>query len=192
VADLTLSLRLPSYRFVDGNCRAAPTPAVAHCDRSNHPKGLVKQAYSARVLLSPTEKARKWHLTAYFSYEDLEHIPTVDQDEILRGVTVPPGIFHNGKSSDASLRNSGMKRKGRSHSLDTETSSISSSSPRPAYTTTNCRIMSNDLSPSGDQRPILPPLESTLVPGSACSSGHSTRSAEDQRIIQLLNSRYIC
>jgi len=184
--------QLPIYRFIDGTYRGVPTPAVAHYDRSNHhPKGLVKQAYSARVSLSPTAKPRKWHLTAYFSYEDLEHIPTVDQDTMLQKVTVPPGVFRNGK---ARSRDTGMEREGRGHSSDTETSSLSSSSPNPTSTIASYHTMSNASTHSGDPRLVLPPLGSTPAharSGSSYYSGHGIRSAEDQRVIQILNSRHI-
>jgi hypothetical protein len=158
---------------------------VAHYDRSSHhPKGLVKQAYSAKVLLSPTAKARKWHLTAYFSYEDLEHIPTIDQDPVLHRVTVPPGVFRSGKNRS---KNSGVERGAtRSHSPDTETSSLSSLSPKPD------REMPN--APTGlpeDRRLVLPPLRSTLANVHPYQNVHGTRSTEDQRIIRLLNSRHV-
>jgi len=189
----SLSPRMPIYRFIDGIYRGVPTPAVSHYDRSNHhPKGLIKQAYSARVSLSPTAKARKWHLTAYFSYEDLEHIPTVDQDAMLQRITVPPGVFRNGK---ARSRDTYMEREGRGHSSDTETlSSLSPSSPNPTSTTTGYHTMSSASTRSGGQRLVLPPLGSTPAharSGSSCYSGHGIRSAEDQRVIHLLNSRHI-
>jgi hypothetical protein len=185
-----LPARSPTYRFIDGNCRGVPTPAVAHYDRSNHhPKGLVKQAYSAKVSLSPTAKARKWHLTAYFTYEDLEKIPTIDQDAMLQKVTVPPGVFRNGKTRS---RNSGLQQGRRGHSSDTETSSsLASSSPKPTYTTTSCRTMSDDSAGRGDRRLVLPPLQSTLTHAHSRHNGHHrARSAEDQRVIQMLNSRH--
>ena len=162
---------------------------MAHYDRSNHhPRGLVKQAYSAKVLLSPTAKARKWHLTAYFTYQDLQHIPTIDGDPMLQKVTVPPGIFRNGKTRS---RNAGMQRGVRGQSSDTETSSPASSSPKPTCTTATCRPMSDGSVRRDDQHLVLPPLQSTLAHAHLHYNGHSTRSAEDQRMIQILNSRHI-
>ncbi|KAI0306415.1 Gti1/Pac2 family-domain-containing protein [Multifurca ochricompacta] len=99
-----------NFRFVDGIARSGPiSPALSHYDRSeHHPLGLVKQAYSAWVLENLEAKPRKWHLTAYFTYADLHQIPTIDQDPVLRGVTVPAGIYRSGKArtrnSDAGLR----------------------------------------------------------------------------------------
>lgn len=185
--------RLPSYRFIDGTSpRGIPTPALAHYDRSNHhPKGLVKQAYSAKVLLSPTAKVRKWHITAYFCYDELERIPTVDQDPVLQKVTVPPGIFRNGK---ARSKDTGMDHGGGGHNSDTETSSSPSSpSPNPMDVTPTCRTIPNASARSEDRRLVLPPLLSPAHAhiGSSRYSGHNTRSAEDQRIIQILNSRHI-
>jgi hypothetical protein len=181
-----MSRRSPTYRFIDGIGRGIPTPAVAHYDRSNHhPKGLVKQAYSAKVLLSPTAKVRKWHLTAYFTYEDLENIPTIDQDEMLQRVTVPRGVFRNGKTRS---RNAGVERVGRCRSADTETSSSkSASSPKPMYTATGNRTMFDSSSRAEDRRLVLPPLQSTL----AHTHTHRTRTAEDHRVIQILNSQHI-
>jgi len=87
-----------------------------------------------------------------------------------------------------------MEQEGNSRGSDTETlSSLSSSSPNPVYTTTCGRIISDALTHSGDQRLVLPPPggQPTLAPGSPHYSGKGARSAEDQRIIHLLNSRYI-
>jgi hypothetical protein len=84
-----------------------------------------------------------------------------------------------------------MEQEGSNRGSDTETlSSLSSSSPNPVYTTTCGRIISDALTHSGDQRLVLPP-QPTLAQGSPHYSGKGTRSAEDQRIIHLLNSRYI-
>lgn len=106
---LTLYRSSGNFRFVDGIARSGPiSPALSHYDRSeHHPMGLVKQAYSAWVLENPEAKPRKWHLTAYFTYKDLPQIPTIDQDPVLRGVTVPAGVYRSGKArsrnSDAGL-----------------------------------------------------------------------------------------
>jgi len=173
----------PTYRFIDGTCRGVPTPAVAHYDRSNHhPKGLVKQAYSAKVMLSPAAKVRKWHLTAYFSYEDLERIPTIDQDAMLQKVTVPAGVFRSGR---ARTRDTIMEQE---HSQDTETPS---SSPRSIDMTTGRRTILNPPGRVENQRPSLPPLQSISAHAYPYHNGHGTRTAEDQRIIRILNSRHV-
>jgi len=42
-----------------------------------------------------------------------------------------------------------------------------------------------------DRRLVLPPLRSTLANVHPYQNVHGTRSTEDQRIIRLLNSRYV-
>ncbi|KAK0239897.1 Gti1/Pac2 family-domain-containing protein [Armillaria nabsnona] len=147
----------PAFRFVDGVSRTIPSSsALLHQDRSggNHP-GLIKQAYSAWVQLSPTGTPRKWHLTAYFTYADLPTIPTVDADAILRNIIVPPGIYQSGKA-----------RKGDDGTTETFGHSA------------------------------LPPLHSAVgvynmgVISGSSQRGHH-RMSEDQRVIQILNSRHI-
>lgn len=177
-----ISRRAPNYRFVDGTSRGATTPAVAHYDRgSHHPKGLVKQAYSALVSLSPHTKTQKWHLTAYFSYDDLEDIPTVDQDPMLQRITVPAGIFRNGKAR--AKDNTGSEE--RCQNSDT-TSSTSSPPPSPLENKVVMRASNDPV--------ILPPLRATIsdvLAGSPQYGRVTTRPKEDQRLIHILNSRHI-
>lgn len=163
-----------SYRFVDGPSRTWTSSAQSHYDRSDrHPLGLVKQAYSAWVIDSVNAKPRKWHLTAYFTYSDLPSIPTVDQDQLLRTITVPPGIYRCGKA--------------RSRNSDA-TSSSSGSPQRPTTPMSPSRSRADSI--------VLPSLHSAIAPGqinthSGQHRQHSARLAEDQRMIQMLNSRPI-
>jgi hypothetical protein len=103
-----------TYRFVNTGSRTSD-PAVIQYNRS--PKthgGLVKQTYSTWVLLHPSPIARKWHITgesrniprteaisnlvtAYFTYDDLPLLPTVDQDPRLCKIIVPLGLYWSGK-----------------------------------------------------------------------------------------------
>lgn len=166
---------LRRYRFVDGPSRTWTSSAQSHYDRSDrHPLGLVKQAYSAWVIDSVNANPRKWHLTAYFTYSDLPSIPTVDQDPVLRAITVPAGIYRSGKA--------------RSRNSDA-TSSSSGSPPRPMTTTAGAstRTRTDNI--------VLPSLHSAIAPGQMSPHGqhrqHSARLAEDQRMIQMLNSRPI-
>ncbi|KAJ7172202.1 Gti1/Pac2 family-domain-containing protein [Mycena filopes] len=93
-------LNFQTYRFVDGvSSRASSSSAVSHQERSttiHH--GLVKQAYSAWIAVHPNSIPRKWHITAYFRYDDLPHIPTVDRDPCLRKIIVPVGLYRSGKT----------------------------------------------------------------------------------------------
>lgn len=173
-------LRGRSYRFVDGPSRTWSSSAQSHYDRSDkHPMGLVKQAYSALVADPVDGRQRKWHLTAYFTYSDLPSIPTVDQDPVLRNLTVPQGIYRSGK---ARTRNSDATN---------PNASPSSSPPRP---TTPASQASGR--PRGDNI-VLPSLQSAIATSPMNmhaghhSRGHSARIAEDQRMIQMLNSRPI-
>lgn len=185
----------PSYRFIDGTCRGVPTPAVAHFDRSNHhPKGLVKQAYSAKVQLGPNTRARKWHLTAYFSYEELENLPTIDDDVRLRRINPPPGVFRNGKSRS---RDTGISMRRRSHSSDTASSSASSPPQSPIRTIRalpSFRPTQNTTARPKDEPLILPPLLSAIpraFSGSSYVGAQKSRPVEDQRVIHMLNARHV-
>jgi len=177
--------------------------------------GLVKQAYSAWVQLAPNARPRKWHLTAYFTYLDLPNIPTIDRDQLLSRINVPPGIYKSGK---ARSRNSvGVAEENGCSSL----SSTSSNSPSPGPTQGNSRYSMyppsprrmaeypTDHQPDGSMSPrytsahvpagtphlMLPPIHSTFSgthqAQSSQSRNHVARPAEDQRLIQMLNSRHI-
>ncbi|KAF9010618.1 Gti1/Pac2 family-domain-containing protein, partial [Cyathus striatus] len=74
-----------------------PAKDVAHLGASSerHPLGdwhqLVKQTYSVWV---ETDKGRrKWHLTAYFTQEDIDQLGTVDDIPSVRDLVVPDGHF---------------------------------------------------------------------------------------------------
>ncbi|KAH8117168.1 Gti1/Pac2 family-domain-containing protein [Phellopilus nigrolimitatus] len=186
------------FRFVDGTTRGNQTSSIlSHFDRSAHrPLGLVKQAYSAYVVTSPGTKPRKWHLTAYFTYADLQNLPIIDNDPTLRSVTVPHGVYRSGK---ARSRNSDL-------SVDTSSqmpsssigSSLSSSPPSTP------RIMGTPSSSNASQGPIyqdfssshaLPPLHTAVDRMTSLpvltSPQREARWSEDQRVIQMLNSRHI-
>lgn len=195
------------FRFVDGTSRGNSSSSIlSHFDRSpNRPLGLVKQAYSAYVSTSPTSRPRKWHLTAYFTYADLQNLPTIDCDPKLKSITVPPGVYRSGK---ARSRNSDLiVDTSLQHSLPSSSASSSSSSISPH---TPRALMSPDMDPvtmptmhatrHGHQDPattprILPPLHAAVpqdgmlsrpkAPSPLCEQ----RCSEDQRIIQILNSR---
>jgi Gti1/Pac2 family transcription factor len=187
---------------------------MSHYDRSNHhPMGLVKQAYSAWVQLAPNTKPKKWHLTAYFTYSDLQHIPTIDHDPILQRITIPPGIYKSGK---ARSRNSVSY--GDDHGSNGPQSPPPSHSPSPTPMPSNVRYALNQggnrpmgqgqtAYPQGYSDPVgprsstprpgnvsppptLPPIR-TAIPELHPSSSWSQvpRPAEDQRLIQMLNSR---
>ena len=156
-------------------------PADSHFDRSeHHPLGLVKQAYSAWVLDNPGVKPRKWHLTAYFTYADLHQIPTIDQDPVLRGVTVPVGMYRSGKArsrnSDAGLRVSPP------------------SSPLPNVRGPPGPNVPSELLDTTDSSTALPSLQVAVAPQyydpNVPTRVHDPRHAEDQRIIDMLNKRH--
>jgi len=171
----------PNFRFVDGISRGShTTPALSHYDRSEqHPTGLVKQAYSAWVLGQPNSKPRKWHLTAYFTYADLPQIPTVPDDSILRGIAVPTGMYRSGKA--------------RSRNSDAGTPAMSPSPP-PYVHGSSMRAVSPR--PVVEERTTLPSLHSAIAsyprpPTYVSGRSHDVRSAEDARMIGMLNSRHI-
>ncbi|KLO10547.1 hypothetical protein SCHPADRAFT_856464, partial [Schizopora paradoxa] len=173
------------FRFVDGSSRGGGSSSIiSHFDRSAHRHnhvGLIKQAYSALVM-SGSSRPRKWHLTAYFTYADLQNLPTIDHDQLLRSITVPPGIYRSGKArsrnSDATLDTA---INGMAPSL---VSSASSSPPATPMMTS-----SNNVPPLYS----LPPLHAAVphdgTSGYPKTNGASrdSRSREDERVIGLLN-----
>ncbi|KAF8163537.1 Gti1/Pac2 family-domain-containing protein [Crassisporium funariophilum] len=160
--------RGPTFRFVDGVARGGPSSsALSHQDRAtNHHPGLVKQAYSAWVMVKPNTRPQKWHLTAYFTYAELPQLPTIDRDINLRTIIVPSGIYRSGKT--------------RSRDDEDEPSGSGGGS-----------------NPHGEQMlPSLSTIHSNVggpyPPGpSAPRPPHGQRLPEDQRLIQMLNSRHV-
>lgn len=163
---------------MEGPSRTWSSSAQSHYDRSDrHPTGLVKQAYSAFVLTSAHAKPRKWHLTAYFTYADLPNIPTTDQDPLLRGLAVPPGVYRSGKA--------------RSRTSDATGAAIPPS-PTPPSRPGTPGTRTNGKKDAGV---VLPSLQSALANSQYGMHGSHHRAlprmAEDQRMIQMLNSRPI-
>ncbi|EED79312.1 predicted protein [Postia placenta Mad-698-R] len=156
-----------TYRFVEGPSRTWSSSAQSHFDRSDHhPTGLVKQAYSAWVLPAPNARPRKWHLTAYFTYADLPNIPTVDRDPTLCSLSVPLGVYRSGKT--------------RTRNPDT---ALGVSPPPPSQASAG---PSGSAIRSGSGDRMLAPPQSDRNPRPA-----APRAAEDERMIQMLNSRPI-
>ncbi|KIK59589.1 hypothetical protein GYMLUDRAFT_1004459 [Collybiopsis luxurians FD-317 M1] len=169
--------RHSTFRFVDGPTRSSPaSSALLHQDRSggNH-SGLVKQAYSAWVVLAPNTKPRKWHLTAYFTYADLPSMPTIDRDPILSRLTVPPGIYHGGKSRSRSEDGSTLDFLN-SPSPSVPNASLRGSAPRStALPSLYSTVGSDALHPRSFYAPLSP----------------GGRISEDHRVIHMLNSRHV-
>lgn len=166
----TEASRGPTFRFIDGISRPGPTSsAVSHQDRTtNHHPGLVKQSYSVWVMVRPNTRPQKWHLTAYFTYAELPHLPTIDRDTNLRTVIVPPGIYLSGKTKSRT---------------DYDELSARGSSPVP-------RVPNSYATP----RLALPSLSTLQVappPGPSTYTPYGTRLPEDQRLIHMLNSRHV-
>lgn len=134
------------------------------------------------MLTSVNAKPRKWHLTAYFTYADLPNIPTVDKDPLLNTLSVPSGVYRSGKA--------------RSRNSDASAPALPSppSSPGPAGPSSR---PSSPLQSSRGKKDgvVLPSLHSAIAsaPMNFAGSHHRTnpRMAEDQRMIQMLNSRPI-
>ncbi|KAI0748624.1 Gti1/Pac2 family-domain-containing protein [Daedaleopsis nitida] len=172
-----------TYRFVEGPSRTWTSSAQSHYERSDHhPMGLVKQAYSAWVSTSVNAKPRKWHLTAYFTYADLQNIPTVDKDPLLSSITVPQGVYRSGKA--------------RSRNSDASLSALPSppSSPAPGGSSRPSSPLQSSTRGRKDGV-VLPSLHSAIAhtPMHFAGPHHRTnpRMAEDQRMIQMLNSQPI-
>ncbi|KZT39723.1 hypothetical protein SISSUDRAFT_984422 [Sistotremastrum suecicum HHB10207 ss-3] len=145
-----------------------------------NPNALVKQTYSAFFMGPKDTKPRKWHMTAYFTYKDLPNLPTLDTDPILRSVTVPPGMYRSGKARSRP-------------SIDAESAMGGSRGPPPPQyqawspSTPSSPRSSLPHSPSSG----LPPVHSLLTSSAFPMGSRDDRRTEDQRIIQLLNSRTV-
>ncbi|KAF7338072.1 cAMP-independent regulatory protein pac2 [Mycena venus] len=166
-----------TYRFVDasGVSRGGPlSSAVSHQERStNIHRGLVKQAYSAWVVVHPNSMPRKWHITAYFRYDDLPHIPTVDQDPCLRKIIVPAGLYRSGKT--------------RNRSDGEDSSSVAAySPPSPGSHRGSISSRTHTTIPS----PPLPSMFSTVDYFSPAVHHRGARLSEDQRVIRILNGNF--
>jgi len=144
---------------------AVSVPALSHYDRSeHHPLGLVKQAYSAWVA-------------------DLPQIPTIDQDPMLCSMVVPVGVYRSGKArsrnSDAGIGTS-------------PPSSPSLYAPGPTGPSVPSQTSASVTAGSST---ALPSLQMAVTPQPfdprMSRRGHDSRHAEDQRIIQMLNSRHV-
>ncbi len=168
------NLAHPHSRFVDGVSRPGhSSSALSHQDRAtNHHPGLVKQAYSAWVMPNPHTRPQKWHITAYFTYAELAHLPTIEHDPMLQRIIVPAGIYRTGKT--------------RSRSADDELAGPSGSGMgdgSPGEMFPNNSLPSLAAIQSGVN--MYPPNPSMPRPP------HGARLPEDQRVIQMLNSRHI-
>jgi hypothetical protein len=76
----------------------APSALPSQFDEKTNSAALVKQAYSAWVTDPKTNQRCKYHLTAYFTFDDLPHIPTVESQSELRTIVIPQGVYRSGKS----------------------------------------------------------------------------------------------
>ncbi|THU98894.1 hypothetical protein K435DRAFT_720266 [Dendrothele bispora CBS 962.96] len=70
--------------------------------QNSEPERLVKQTYSVHVSL-PADRhrgiVRKWHLTAYFSQEQLNKLATIDSIRGIGDVSVPDGWFRSARAN---------------------------------------------------------------------------------------------
>ncbi|KAF8055191.1 Gti1/Pac2 family-domain-containing protein [Lyophyllum atratum] len=66
-------------------------------DRPSKPDGLTKQTYSVAVHLPGSSESRKWHVVAYFSGNDYNRLPVIENHDYLRNIHVPHGVFMNSK-----------------------------------------------------------------------------------------------
>ena len=76
----------------------APSALTPQFEEKTNSAALVKQAYSAWVTDPKTNQRCKYHLTAYFTFDDLPHIATVESQSELRTIMIPQGVYRSGKS----------------------------------------------------------------------------------------------
>jgi phosphoribosyl 1,2-cyclic phosphodiesterase len=120
-------------------------------------------------MVKPNTRPQKWHLTAYFTYAELPHLPTIDCDPNLRTVIVPPGIYRSGKTRSRS-EDDELSRRGGSPD-----SSVPNSYGTPMLGLPS--ISTLQVTP--------PPRPSTYI------LPYGTRLPEDERLIHMLNSRHV-
>lgn len=113
---------------------------------------------------SPYTPPQKWHITAYFTYAELPHLPTIDHDQNLRKIIVPSGIYRTGKT--------------RSRSAEDDLPTSIGTKPGDPHATSlpSLSTIHSDLG-----TPFTPPPRPQ----------QGARLPEDQRVIQMLNSRHI-
>lgn len=112
-------------------------------------------------------------LLAYFGYDDLPHIPTVDRDPCLRKIIVPVGLYRSGKTRN---RSDGEDRP--------SSPTYSPSSPGSRRATAASRSHTNMPSP------MLPSMFSAMDLCGPTSQAHGPRLSEDQRVIRMLNGNF--
>ena len=135
-------------------------------------------------------RLRKWHLTAYFTYDDLQKLPSVDNDPILRTVTVPHGIYRSGK---ARSRNSDLNPESLLSTTEIPSGNTSATSV-PQYSVVGPAAQS-EAQRANPTHQMLPPLHAAVdsVPNFSATTNpqREARWSEDQRMIQMLNSRHV-
>lgn len=124
------------------------------------------------------------HMTAYFIYADLPHLPTCETDPNLRQIVVPPNFYRSGKARSRT-------------SVSDSSDRLSPVSPKPAqyqaWPTTRPGFAmdarrSSDAVPRLEKHAGLPPVDTTVMP-QAIRPLSASRGSEDQRLIHLLNSK---
>ncbi|KLO12170.1 hypothetical protein SCHPADRAFT_941438 [Schizopora paradoxa] len=68
-------------------------------DRPAKIGGLTKCTYSTHVAVQGSTSARKWHIVAYFSGNDYNRLPVIENYDYLRNIRIPEGIFFSSKGS---------------------------------------------------------------------------------------------
>ena len=107
---------------------------------------------------------QKWHLTAYFTYADLPHLPTIEHDPLLQKIIVPTGVYRIGNARPS------RSNEGESSGHDG---------------------LPNDYPSFQNALPPLSSIHSNHPPAPKMPRVHGARSPEDQRLIQMLNSRHV-
>lgn len=110
---------------------------------------------------------------AYFRYEDLPHIPTVDRDPCLRKIIVPVGLYRSGKT--------------RNRSDGDDSSSAASYSPQPPGSN---RASITSRTRSDMPSPALPSMFPATDLSTSIAYHRGARLSEDQRVIRILNGNF--
>ena len=129
-----------------------PSPTPRRQDRPTKVKGLTKQTYSAYVTPPGSSgPPKKWHLTAYFSSSDYHELPVVNEDPVLRTITVPADVYVTGKGLTRKNNTRGVS----SAATSTRTASVAPPPPPPSAPSDGSR--SPWSSASSDPMPPTPP-----------------------------------
>ncbi|KAK7438187.1 hypothetical protein VKT23_018118 [Stygiomarasmius scandens] len=138
--------------------------------QNSEPERLVKQTYSVHVSL-PADRhrgiVRKWHLTAYFSQEQLNKLATIDSIRGIGDVAVPDGWFRSARAN----KNRNLNREpAHTEAVSPGAMILPVSDSYPGHPSMSYRGEYPNSSPISDYSRASPPSSATSSPTSTHSA----------------------